>query len=35
MTSITCTLNEDKFSFLITSRPVLIRMGNIAYKICR
>jgi hypothetical protein len=35
MTSITGTLHEDKYMFLITSCSVLLRMKNVSDKICR
>jgi hypothetical protein len=35
MTRITETVHEDKYSFLITSRSVLIRMRNVSEKSCR
>jgi len=32
MTRITGTVHENQFLFLIISRPVLIRMGNVTFK---
>jgi len=29
------TLHENKYTFLITSRPVLLRMRNVSDKVCR
>jgi hypothetical protein len=33
-TSRTGTLHEDQYTFLIVSRSVLLRMGNVSDKIC-
>ena len=35
LTRITCTLHEDQYKSLITSRPFLFRMRNVADKSCR
>jgi len=35
MTSITGTLHEDQYTFLIISRSVLLRMRNVSDKSCR
>ena len=33
-TNITGTLHEDRYTFLITSRSVLLRMRNVSKKVC-
>jgi hypothetical protein len=35
LTSITCILREDRYTFLIISCLVLLRMGIISEEICR
>ena len=35
LTTITCTLHEDQYTFTIISRSVLLRMKHVSYKRCR
>jgi hypothetical protein len=35
LTTITGTLHEDRYTFFVISRSVLLRMGNVSDKICR